>query len=172
MKSIDRSTLIGALFLIVLGVVFLVINLTGLQMGQTWPVIFFVLAAMFFLPALLWPQAKRGLAGLYIPGSIMLVLGLIFLYNVLTRDWVAWAFAWTLIPGSVGLGLWLGSLVGKWAGDADKVGAWMMGISVLVFALLGALFGSTGMKIVGPAFLVVGGALFLFRGLLRKPAAE
>ncbi len=172
MKSIDRSSLAGALFLILLGVVFLVINLTGLKIGQTWPVIFFIMAAMFFLPSMLWPQAKRGLAGLFIPGSIMLVLGLIFLYNVLTNDWVAWAYAWTLIPGSVGLGLWLGAIVGKWSGDADRVGAWMMGISVMVFALLGAIFGAASMKIIGPVLLVIGGALFLLRGFFKKPAAE
>lgn len=163
MKSIDRSTLAGALFLILLGVVFLVFNFVDLKIAQTWPMIFLILAAFFFIPALIWPDARRGLAGLYIPGSILLVLGIIFFYNTLTNDWVSWAYAWTLIPGSVGLGLMLGSWIGKWSDGGAKVGAWMLGISLLVFALFGAIFGTIVLRIAGPVMLLLGGIYFMAR---------
>jgi hypothetical protein len=168
MNKNNYSTLAGALFLIILGGLFLALNLTGLTLRQSWPVIFFVLAVMFFLPAILWPEARKGLAALYIPGSIMFVLGLIFLYNVLTNDWVSWTFIWTLIPGSVGLGLITAGLIGGWGLEVRTVGYWMLGISVMVFAIFGALFGSMVLKVAGPALLVLGGVFFLVRSFRKS----
>ena len=127
MENTNRGTVILGTFLIAIGVVYLLLNLVpGIQTVQTWPVIFFFLAAAFFLPVFLWPSAKRGLAGLYIPGSIMLVLGLIFTYDVLTLDWASWAYAWLLIPGGVGLGLFSGRLsaIGGGAAFRPACGCW------------------------------------------------
>ena len=169
MERANRGTVVLGTFLIAVGVIYLLLNLIpGIDVGKTWPFIFFILAAGFYLPALLWPNARRGLAGLYIPGSIMLVLGLIFLYDVLTDDWASWAYSWLLITGGVGLGLWLASSIGDWGQGVNQTGIWMMGISVGLFALLATIFGQNPViKTVAPIVIILAGVLILGR-VFRK----
>jgi len=170
MSSTDRSSAVVALVLIGLGVVFLAFNLVpGLQIARTWPVIFFVIALGFYLPALLWPSARQGLAALFIPGSVLLVLGLIFLYNTFTNDWGAWAYIWTLIPGGVGLGLALAARMGGWGSGTLWVGVWMMVGSVAAFGFFGTLFGTPVLKAIGPIALIIAGAALLLRTFVRPP---
>lgn len=172
MDSTDRSSTVVALVLIGLGALFLAFNLIpGLDLGRTWPVIFFLIAGGFYLPAVLWPASRQGLAALFIPGSIMLTLGLIFFYNTMTDDWASWAYAWTLIPGGVGLGLALASRFGAWGRGTMWVGIWMMIGSVAVFGFFGALFGGPLLKTIGPVALIVGGALLLLRAVARPTRA-
>jgi hypothetical protein len=168
MHTVDRGSIVTAIFLIVLGGLFLAFSIFGLTISTTWPLIFFILAAGFFLPSLIWPPMRRGLAALFIPGSILLVLGLIFQYNTLTNDWVSWAYAWILLPGSVGLGLALASWVGGWSRDVSVVGVWLLVICIVVFSLFGMLFGSTVLKIFGPAVFILIGLFLLLRSFRRK----
>jgi hypothetical protein len=165
MDRTNRATVVMGAFLIGIGVIFLLLNLVpGIQLGKTWPIIFFILAACFFLPAMLWQNARRGLAGLFIPGSIMLVLGLIFVYDVLTDDWASWAYAWLLITGGVGLGLTLGATVGEWGHGANQTGIWMMAVSAGLFAFFATIFGRNDViKTVGPALIILAGVLILLR---------
>jgi len=167
MNTTDRAPSIVASILIGLGVLFLVFNLTGLSFGETWPIIFFLLAAGFYLPAILWPDNRRELAGLFIPGSVLLTLGLIFFYNTFTHDWASWAYAWILIPGGVGLGLALAALVGRWGSGTLWIGVWMMIGSLIVFGFFGTLFGGTWLRSIGPALLIAGGILLLVRTMRR-----
>ncbi len=171
MDSNKRGTIILAGTLIVLGVLFLLLNLIGVRMGQAWPVIFLVIAAVFYIPAFAWPEARKGLAALFIPGSVFLALGLIFAYTTWTGDYLAWAYAWTLIPGGVGLGLWMGGTWGDWGSEVSVVGKWMAGISLVVFALFATLFGGPLLKYIGPVVLILGGLAFMWRTLrASKPA--
>jgi len=165
MENTNRGTVILGTFLIAIGVVYLLLNLVpGVETVQTWPVIFYFLAAAFYLPVFLWPTAKRGLAGLYIPGSIILVLGLIFTYDVLTLDWVSWAYAWLLIPGGVGLGLLLGSIIGGWGRGSFQTGLWMLGVDLGLFALFATIFGSSPViRMIGPFLIILAGVVVLLR---------
>ncbi len=169
MNVVNRGTIIVGTFLIAIGAIFLILNLIpGLSSGVTWPIIFFILAAGFFLPAFLWTEARRGLSGLFSPGSIMLVLGLIFTYDVVTQDWISWAYAWLLIPASVGLGLWLGSTLGNWGKGATQTGLWMMGVSAALFAVFATIFASSdAMRLIGPLVIILAGILVLFRVFRR-----
>lgn len=170
MNSNNRGSLVAGVILIGLGLLFFLFNvIPGFRIGALWPMIFIALAAGFFVPPLIWQEHRQGLSGLFIPGAIMLMLGLIFFYNTFTGDWASWAYAWTLIPGGVGLGLWLGSWYGRWGRDSMVVGQWMLAISVLVFGLFGMLFGSQALKIAGPILLILGGLLLMVRAF-RKPA--
>ncbi len=169
MDGVNRGTVVLGIFIIAIGVLFLIFNfIPGLNAGNTWPIVFFILAVGFFLPPFLWPSAQRGLAGLFIPGSIMLVLGLIFGYDVLTEDWVSWAYAWLLIPAAVGFGLWLGSTVGNWGKGSTQTGLWMLAIAAGLFAICASIFGSNpAMHFIGPVLIILAGALILFR-VFRK----
>jgi len=169
MDNANRGTVVLGAFLVAIGAIFLVLNLIpGVDMGKTWPVIFFFLATAFYLPAFLWQGARRGLGGLFIPGSIMLVLGLIFVYDVLTGDWASWAYAWLLIPAGVGLGLTLGSAVGGWGRGPAQTGLWLMGVDVGLFALIATIFGGNpAIRTFGPLVIILAGVLILVR-VFRK----
>jgi len=169
MDNVNRGTVVLGAFLVAIGAIFLVLNLIpGVDMGKTWPVIFFFLATAFYLPAFLWQGARRGLGGLFIPGSILLVLGLIFVYDVLTGDWASWAYAWLLIPAGVGLGLTLGSAVGGWGRGPAQTGLWLMGVDVGLFALIATIFGGNpAIRTFGPLVIILAGVLILVR-VFRK----
>lgn len=160
----QHNPAIGAFILIGVGVIFLLANLLGVDIGRIWPLIFFVIGAGFYLPVLLLPAQRAALAALFIPGTILLGLGGIFLYNTLTSDWGSWAYAWALIPGFVGLGLMLASWVGKWQGDTHKAGLWLALGSLAVFSLFAMFFGSQLLSSIGPLLLIGLGVLLLFRG--------
>jgi hypothetical protein len=169
MDDNQRISLVGGIVFIGAGALLLALNLIfKLPLAQIWPVVFFILAAGFCAPPFIWSRYRRGLAGLIIPGVILLTLGLIFVYNTQAPDWGVWAYAWTLIPAGVGLSLALAAWVGGWGQETAAVGLWMLVISAGVFALLATLFGSHNLKLIGPALLILAGLLILVRGIIRN----
>jgi hypothetical protein len=172
MNESNRGTMVTGIVLVVLGAMFIVLNLLpGVTAAKTWPLVFIVLGICFFLPSLIWPKSREGLSGLFIPGSVLFALGAIFLFNTLTGIWSVWAIAWILIPASVGFGLLSGAWVGKWDKNVMQVGKWMLVISMVLFALMAALFGNLLVKTIGAGLLVATGLFLLVRSLIMKPAA-
>lgn len=165
----NRGSLIAGIGLIVLGALFIAFNLIPkITIRETWPIVFFVIAFAFCLPALAWPESKRGLAALFIPGAIFFVLGAIFLFNTLSHNWAVWAFAWILVPASVGLGLMLAGKIGQWNNNVGLVGTWMALISVVIFAVFAALFGAMVVKFIGAGVLLALGLVLLIRSIVKK----
>jgi hypothetical protein len=162
-QSDNRPSSVVAVILIGLGILFLAVNFLDIDLGRVWPLIFFVIGAGFYTPALLMPQARAGLAALFIPGTIMIGLGVIFFYNTLTGDWGSWAYAWSLIPAFVGIGLILASRFGHWQGDTARAGTWLALGSAAVFSVLAMFFGSRTFGAIGPILLIGLGVLLLFR---------
>lgn len=171
MKEINRGSLIAGIGLICLGALFIVFNLLpGFTIKQTWPIIFIVAGFGFCLPPLGWPDSRKGLAGLFIPGVILFVLGAIFLFNTLTKEWDVWAFAWILIPAAVGLGMMLAARMGEWSHGVWVVGTWIAILSLVLFAVFAAMFGNPVVKYLGAGLLVLMGLHLLIRSFLKKPA--
>jgi len=165
MRTTNRGSLYVAVLLIGMGVLFLAFNLIpGFAMGSAWPAIFYILAAGFYLPPFLWRDQIRSLSGLFIPASIMLALGLIFTYNVLSQDWASWGYAWTLIVAGVGGGMALAGWAGGWGSVPTWVGNWMLLGSLAIFALFASIFGLPLLKVVGPALLIIAGVVLILRG--------
>ena len=173
MKDVNRGSLIAGIGLILLGGLFIGFNfIDGFGIGKTWPMILIVAGFGFCLPALTWPDSRKGLAGLFIPGTILFVLGAIFLFNTLTKDtWKIWAYAWILIPASVGLGMMLAAKVGEWSHGVWVVGTWMAILAVALFAVFAAILGTEIVKYVGAGILVVMGLYLLINSFLKKPTA-
>ncbi len=161
------GSIVAGTILIVIGAVFLAINVLHIDFGKIWPIIFFIIAAGFYLPVLLMPHDRKNLAGLLIPGTILAGLGVIFFYNTLSDDWGSWAYIWTLIPASVGLGLLLAARVGDWGGDTRHVGFWMFIISTAVCLILAAFFGGGNAGLIGAIFLIGLGLYLLIRSIRR-----
>ena len=110
----NRGTLYAGTMLILLGIVFLLFTTADwllVRMGiefnawRFWPLIILFLSAAFWAPIFIWWRQRTKVIGLAVPASIFLVLGLLFLYQSLSDDWRSWTYAWSLIPFSVGLGL-------------------------------------------------------------------
>jgi len=165
MRSASRGSTYVAILLIGMGVLFLALNLLpGVSMNSAWPVVFYILAAGFYLPPILWRDRLRSLSGLFIPASIMLALGLIFTYDVITHDWAAWGYAWTLIVAAVGGGMALAGWSGRWGSVPTWVGVWMLLGSLAIFALFASIFGPSLLKLAGPALLIIAGIFLVLRG--------
>jgi len=163
----SRGSIVVGGILVVIGAIFLFVNVFRVNFGDVWPVIFFIIGAGFYLPVLLMPRERRNLAGLLIPGTILFGLGAIFFYNILADNWGSWAYIWTLIPAAVGLGLLLAARVGDWGGDTMKVGFWMFVISTGVCLILAAFFGGGNAGLVGAILLIVLGVFLLIRSIRR-----
>jgi hypothetical protein len=162
----QTSIVIGGV-LIILGGIFLALNVFHIDFGQIWPIIFFIIGAGFYLPVLLMPRDRQNLAGLLVPGTILFGLGTIFFYNTFTNNWGSWAYIWTLIPASVGLGLLIAARVGNWGGDTMKVGFWMFVISTGVCLLLASFFSGGNVGAIGAMLLIVLGVFLLIQSIRR-----
>jgi hypothetical protein len=165
----DRGRIILAAFLIGLGLLFLIFNLIpGYRLALAWPAFITVISLAMLLPPFLWPQARQGLAALWIPGMILLTLSLIFFYNVASSDWAAWGFLWILLPSATGLGLAFAAQIGKWGQPVVWVGLAIAISGLIVFSLFAFIFGSRLLQAIGPASLIVLGLIVLI-GAFRKP---
>ncbi|MBN2355626.1 hypothetical protein JXO59_05905 [candidate division KSB1 bacterium] len=167
-KNQTSSIVIGSI-LISLGIVFLILhNVANLYLEHSWPIIFFILSAGFYLPPLLLPSFRKPLASLFIPGSVMLALGIMFLYASLTDDWVSVSYSWTLIPAGVGLGLYLATRAGDWTPNTRQVGLYMLTISIAVFTLLASLFSLTELKRIAPIALILIGVIIMVQAMRKS----
>ncbi len=161
----NRGSIVVGGILILIGAIFLFVNVFQINFGQVWPIIFFIIGAGFYLPVLLMPRDRTNLAALLIPGTILFGLGAIFFYNVFTDNWGSWAYIWTLIPASVGLGLLLAARVGHWGGDTLKVGFWIFVISLGVCLVLAAFFGGGNVGLIGAILLIALGVFLLIQSI-------
>jgi hypothetical protein len=169
MNTMDRGRVILAAVLIGLGLLFLIFNLIpGYRLALAWPAFLMIVALAMLLPPFLWPQARQGLAALWIPGIMLLVLSLIFFYNVATSDWSAWGFLWILLPSTAGIGLALAAWIGKWGQPVVWVGLAIAISGLIVYSLFAFIFGTRILQAIGPAGLIVLGIIVLF-GAFRRP---
>jgi len=144
---------------------------SGLGISQEllawWPAIVVGLSAFFLVPAALPGPNRRLRAGMVIPGAFLAGLGGALLYTSLNDRWTAWSSLWTVIPFSIGLGLyaagWIADLPAfKWIGSGMAVGA---GIAYLAFA---TAFGGEAFRVVGAIGIIVLGLALLAGGLADR----
>ncbi len=114
MTTFTRNQRLGV-SLIVAGAVFLLGSLFGWDLGPSlWPLFISVPGVLLLLAATLSPVST-----LFIPGSVLTTLGLIFFVQELTGHDESWAYAWALLPAAVGVGLFLH---GRRSGNPDLSG--------------------------------------------------
>lgn len=138
-----RSSIIIGTILILVGLLFLVIQLFpglafNLDIGRQWPLIIVSVGVLLILSALL------GSPALAIPGSIVSGIGGILYVQNLTNTWESWAYIWTLIPGFVGIGLILAGLLGHQRRASWREGSRLLLISAVMFFIFGAFFNGLG----------------------------
>jgi len=165
MDSQRRSSLAGGLVLILLGALFLAVQwVPGLQIWFSWPLIIIGIGVLLLIVGLL-----TGVPAMAIPACIVGGIGGLLYWQNATGNWESWAYAWTLIPGFVGVGMVLSGLLGGDTRQMVRGGGWLILISLVLFAVFASFFGALGL--VGsywPVLLIVLGLLVLAQSLFRS----
>lgn len=122
------------------------------------------IGAIFLIMALF--TRRNGLA---VPGSILAGIGGILVAQEMPGNPLDWSYAWTLIPGFVGIGVLLSGLLDRSHPRFDSGGLVLMVISAAGFLLFGGFFG-LGLDAAQywPVLLIVAGVLVLFRALFKR----
>jgi hypothetical protein len=165
MDSQRRSSLAGGLVLILLGALFLAVQwVPGLQLWFSWPLIIIGIGVLLLIVGLL-----TGVPAMAIPACIVGGIGGLLYWQNATGNWESWAYAWALIPGFVGVGMVLSGLLGGDTRQTVRGGAWLILISLVLFAVFASFFGALGL--VGrywPVLLIGLGLLVLAQSLFRS----
>lgn len=169
MDAKSRSALGVGTLLIVLGVFFLVARIVpNFSTVFTWPWIVIGVGAAFMVAALVsWTP------GLAVPACIIGGIGGILLWQTTTGLWGTWAFAWTLIPGFVGVGILLSEVMEGRPLKGLVDGGTPIAVSAVLFLAFGSFLGARmglfprigNWWAVG---LIVIGALVVLRPLVRR----
>jgi hypothetical protein len=164
------SSIAFGVVLVVLGLFALVVQFTGFDAGESWP-LFVIIPGLTLLVV---GYISLG-TGALIPGAILTVVGLILAYQSSSGDWPSWAFAWPLVaPGGVGLGLYLQG-VRNHDPHLLRQGRVLMFVAAIIFMIAFVIFG-TVLNIGGynygwfgkaalPALLIVVGLVLLARSI-------
>ncbi len=176
--------LIAGLLLLLVGVVVLASEpfigfLRDLGIGDDvlawWPLLIIGLSLFFLVPSVLGGPSRRLRAGMVIPGALLAGVGGALLYTSLTDRWTAWFYLWSVIPFSLGLGMYAAGWIAdapafKWIGSGIAVGGV---IAYLVFAIA---FGGEAFRLIAAIGILGLGLALTIGGLAdrlsrKSPAA-
>jgi hypothetical protein len=169
MTVANRGSLAVALLLILLGVWFLLVQFVpGLQAftlnQNTWPLVISAFGIAFGVAGVItWKP------DFFVPASLFVGLGGLLYYQNLTGDWKSWAYAWTLIPGFVGIGVFISSVLQGKIREAITAGGWLVVISLFLFFIFGSFLG--GINLLGvywPILLIILGFIGLTRAFVGR----
>lgn len=170
MERQARSRLGVGILLILLGAWFLAVQfIPGLgawfHIQFEWPLIVIGVGLLLLVLGLL-----VGAPEMAVPACIVGGIGCILYYQNLTGRWESWAYLWTLIPGFVGLGILISALLKGQRRELGS-GAWLVFISLVLFAIFGSFFGSLGLfGQYWPVLLIFLGLLLLIRTFIQNRA--
>ena len=164
-----RLNLVGGVILVMLGGWFLAAQFVPgmdawLNIEFTWPLIIIGVGLFLFVFGLL-----VGEPGMAVPACIVTGIGGLLYYQNATGDWASWSYAWTLIPGFVGIGAILAGLFGDNRSKSVRDGLNLLVISAVLFLIFGSFLG--GLDLLGdywPVLLILLGVWLLIRPLFRR----
>jgi len=162
-----RTSIVGGAILILVGAVLFAAQVLPDFMPDFWEIFSWPWIVIGIGLVLFVLGAAVGEPGMAVPATIMCGLGGILAYQWYTGDWQSWSYIWTLIPGFVGIGIVLMSLLG---GDASlKDGSTLMFISFIMLAVFGSFFGAVGMAgRYWPVLLILLGVVLMIRTFFNK----
>jgi hypothetical protein len=172
-SSSNQAATVGGVVLVGLGLLFLVQQVVGFDIGHFgWPLVVLVPGLAFLAGYALGP---RGSAGMAVPGCVLTTTGLILAIQNTFNLWATWAYAWGLVVSAVGLGL---TLQAERLGQprAARTGLYMFESGLLAFVVFATVFelildishfGLGPLRgTLGPAVLILAGLYLLLR---RRP---
>ena len=168
MEKRARSAIASGVILIAIGVLLLLARaVPGIFGGLTWPFLVIGVGVLLFVLAI-----ATGNAGLAVPACIVGGIGIILWWQNVHNRWDTWAYAWTLIPGFVGIGALVQGLLEAKPLKAILDALWPILVSAILFTVFssffgGPLFGVPWYYLAGGA-LIVGGVLVMLRPLVER----
>ena len=177
-ESVERrSTFAIGLILVLVGVGFLLLRQSGIDVGEAgWPLLVIVPGLILF--GFAFVVGGRPGTGFAVGGAITTITGLILAVQNATGLWATWAYAWALVaPAGVGLGLLVYGTATRQR-DIALAGGWALLVGLALFLgfafFFEAVIGLSGDRIAGldlllAAGLVVLGVVILAFGLLGGP---
>lgn len=172
MERQRRSNLVIGILLLLLGGWFLAVQLVPgldrlIQIELAWPLIVIGVGVLLLLTGLL-----AGVPDMAVPAAVVGGIGVLLYWMNSTGNWASWAYAWTLIPGFVGLGVILAGIFGGKTRSALREGGGLIVISLVMFAIfstvLGPFVGSpVSLGPYWPVLLIVLGLWLLARPWVR-----
>ena len=159
-----RSSIIAGLLLVLMGSWFLVDHYIPGFDDRWWPLIVIGVGAALLLSALL-----TGISALAIPACIVGGIGGLLYWQNATDNFESWAYAWTLIPGFVGVGLILsGILSGGSLQQSVHKGGHLLVISAALFLIFGSFLGGFWGRPLWPVLLIVLGLGLILWPMVRS----
>lgn len=138
-RSNDMSKLIGGGLLILFGAIWLAANFIpgfNINWGAVWP-LFMVIPGLYFWAKYLLSNDRVGSAGVLVPGTLLVFLGLTFYFNMFATDTLnidnVWLFTAFMYPGSVAIAFWTAWVASKREVAFLVPAVILTGISTLVF---------------------------------------
>lgn len=165
----NRRSLATGLILILVGAAFLVAQVAPqyfewFDTEDAWPLLIVAFGVLFLLMGIL-----TGTPALAVPASIIGGIGGLLYWQNATGNWETWAYAWTLIPGFVGVGIILSGVLSGQTSHALREGGRTILVSAILFAIFGSFLGGGEMfEWVFPVAAILGGLLLLFQNLFRR----
>jgi hypothetical protein len=104
-----------------------------------------------------------------IPACIVGGIGGLLYWQNATGNWETWAYAWTLIPGFVGVGIILSGILSGKVNQGLREGGRTIIVSAVMFAIFGSLLGGGDIfEWVFPIAAILGGVLLLIQNLFKR----
>ena len=101
----NTGALVGGTLLIAFGLFSLAGNVfRGFNWGFLWPFLVIGVGVLFFVAMF---AGGKQVAGLAIPGTIVSGIGLVLLFQNITKHWESMSYFWTLIILFVGIGIYI-----------------------------------------------------------------
>lgn len=166
-----RSDLVFGIILVIIGGWFLAAQfdlVPGLKdfmnVEYQWPFIVIGVGIFLFLLGLLLRSP-----GMSVPACIVGGIGGLLYWTNKTGDWGTWSYLWTMIPGFVGVGILLATLLGGHEVKEYKEGVKLILISGILFVIFLMLFSGQGQFIrYWPVLLVIAGVWVLIQAIFRR----
>ncbi len=172
-RTIER---IAGLLLLLVGVLVLASEpISGLVSGlgvsddalRWWPLLIIGGSLFFLVPGLVGGPSRRLRAGMMIPGAILAGVGGALLYTSLADRWGAWAYLWSVLPFSFGIGMYAAGWIAdapafKWIGSGIAAGGL---VAYLVFA---TAFGGEAFRLIAAIGIIALGLALTIGGLAER----
>lgn len=164
-KSGSTIKITGIIMATVGATLLLLAILTGGKFNAALPLTFFLLSGVFFIGTFSFADKWKFASLLIVPAALFCAFGLIFLLNLLTGDWSAWAYAWLLLLAAIGIGLLAAGKLKEWGKVVNLIG-WCLALGGLTFfGIFGVITGGLVIQIIVPILLVVAGLSLRWLGL-------
>jgi len=171
MSKERRSDLIFGIIMLLVGGWFLAAQfnlIPGLNeimnIEYQWPFIIIGVGVFLFLLGLLVRAP-----GMSVPACIVAGIGGILYWANSTGNWGSWSYLWTLIPGFVGVGVLLSTLLGGEEKKGYSDGLRLILVSAILFIIFFMIFSGNSYFIkYWPVLIILAGIWIIIRTIFRR----